>query len=100
METWLGVVLGLITGIGVTSVHPAIDPGRWIAAVAGVLGGWAGASWWGADLAAHVSGHSYAGAAIGGAIGGFALALLVGIGIGIWRRSARRSAAHDRPRHD
>ena len=87
METLLATVLGLMTGVGVVSVHPAIHPGRLLAVVAGVVGGWLGSLWWADDFAARFADHSYAGAAVAGAIGGGALALIVGVGIGVWRRT-------------
>ncbi|WP_143340704.1 hypothetical protein [Demequina sp. NBRC 110057] len=89
METLLGVVLGMMTGIGVASVHPLLDPGKLLALAVGALGGWIGTAWWGPMLTPHLADHSFAGAAVGGALGGAALALVGGIALAIWRRSAR-----------
>ncbi|WP_084099849.1 hypothetical protein [Demequina sp. NBRC 110051] len=87
METLLATALGVMTGVGVASVHPLVNPGRIIAVLAGALGGWLGSLWWTDDFAERFAGHSYAGAAVAGAIGGAGLALIVGIGLTVWRRT-------------
>lgn len=87
MELLLAAVLGLMTGLGVASVHPAVDAGRLIAAATGALGGWIAAAVWGDVLAASFAGHSFAGAAVAGALGGAVLALAAGVGLTLWRRS-------------
>lgn len=79
MGLMIGAALGVMLGIGVVRIHRFVDGGVIVGALAGGLGGWLGARWFGPDLAAALAHSDPAGAAAAGALGGMALALVAGI---------------------
>lgn len=90
MEALLGAVLGLLVGAGAAHMHPRVDPGWPLGALAGLLGGLAGQHWWGPTFTPMLEDQTLAGAVAGGAVGGLIVAPLVGLAVTLLRDYLRR----------
>jgi len=87
----LGAVLGAFLGYGTVKIHPSLDGGAWVGLLAGALGGYVGARWFGDDLAPYVAHSEIAGIAAAAALGGIVLAAIAGPAAAlVRRRTARR----------
>ncbi|WP_297083936.1 hypothetical protein [uncultured Demequina sp.] len=88
----MGTVLGAFLGYGAVKIHPLLDGGAIVGIVAGALGGYVGARWFGEDLAAVIADSEIAGIAAAGALGGIVLALVAGpIVAAVRKRRAART---------
>ncbi|MDE0572068.1 hypothetical protein ON058_01405 [Demequina sp. B12] len=95
MEDLVPWAVGLLTGTTAARVHPVVNPGWVLATIAGLLGGWIGALWWGPAFTTLLGGHALAGDIAGAAIGGMVGAALTGLALTVWRVMDARQRRRD-----
>ncbi|WP_061961339.1 hypothetical protein [Demequina flava] len=86
METMALIAVGIMLGTTASRVHPTVNPGLLIAAIAGAIGGPAGAHWWGATFADPLGDHMMAGELAGAGVGGIVFGVAAGLLKTAWDR--------------